>query len=421
MYSILSFKVRRQLTYLLTTILFTLLAVPSMAQQRIIVSDTTSYEIHFRWDKSKLDTTYLGNDRTFRTLAQDIDSIGVNKIDSVVIVSQSSPEGPYYYNQNLSARRAATMRGYMERRHPDVKDRLTVNPDGESWEQLRHYIALDKKLSPGTKRRLYNIINDRSVPIEVKKRRLSKDVAYRYLYRKYYPVIRNSRIQVVYQKLNFEKYGPMSLPEPTFHKQAPKANIEPLKVVARRLFTPDTVMLFACKTNLLYDAVTALNFELEMPIGNHWSLAVEDVFPWWETGNKYCFQMWEMGAEARYWFRNNKYKAQKLQGHFLGLYSMSSKFDFQNDYDICYQGEYWSAGLTYGYSMKLTRHLNMEFSLSLGYLSSSYRHYYPADDYGLLWRDKSKMGRINYIGPTKVKVALVWPIRIPYKKKGGVL
>jgi hypothetical protein len=398
-----------------------LLAVPSMAQQRIIISDTTSYEIHFRWDKSRLDTNYLGNDRTFKTLAQDIDSIGVNKIDSVVIVSQSSPEGPYYYNQNLSARRAATMRGYMERRHPEVRDRLTVNPDGESWEQLRHYIALDKKLSPGTKRRLYNIINDRSVPIEIKKRRLSNDVAYRYLYKKYYPIIRNSRIQVVYQKLNFEKYGPMQLPEPTFHKQAPKANIEPLKVIARQLFTPDTVMLFACKTNLLYDAVTALNFELEMPIGNHWSVAVEDVFPWWETGNKYCLQMWEIGAEARYWFRNNKYYAQKLQGHFLGLYGMSSKFDFQNDYDICYQGEYWSAGLTYGYSMKLTRHLNMEFSLSVGYLSSSYRHYYPADDYGLLWRDKSKVGRISYIGPTKVKVALVWPIRIPYKKKGGVL
>lgn len=118
-----------------------LLAVPSMAQQRIIISDTTSYEIHFRWDKSRLDTNYLGNDRTFKTLAQDIDSIGVNKIDSVVIVSQSSPEGPYYYNQNLSARRAATMRGYMERRHPEVRDRLTVNPDGESWEQLRDYIA----------------------------------------------------------------------------------------------------------------------------------------------------------------------------------------------------------------------------------------------------------------------------------------
>jgi hypothetical protein len=63
----------------------------------------------------------------------------------------------------------------------------------------------------------------------------------------------------------------------------------------------------------------------------------------------------------------------------------------------------------------------MEFSLSLGWLSSAYRHYYPADDYELLWRDKSKVGRINYFGPTKLKVALVCPIRIPYKKRGGAL
>lgn len=152
-------------TYLLT-LLLALIAVPSLAQQNIVVSDTTSYEIHFRWDRSKLDTLYLGNNHTLRAMAKQLDSLGgKNRLDSIVIVSQSSPEGPYLRNQNLSRRRAATMRSYMERRHPSVKERLTVNPDGESWEQLRHYIALDKKLSPGTKKRLYNIINDNTVPI----------------------------------------------------------------------------------------------------------------------------------------------------------------------------------------------------------------------------------------------------------------
>lgn len=412
---------QRLKTYLLL-IAFALLTSPppSWAQEIVTKRDTLNYEIHFRWDKSYLDMRYLGNDRTFSRMGKQLDSIGSKKVDSVHIVSQSSPEGPYYYNQNLSRRRAATMRGYMERNHPEIKDRLSVNPDGESWEQLRGYIARDKKLSPGTKRRLYNILDDNTVPIEVKKRRLSKDVAYRYLYSKYYPVIRNSRIQVVYQKLNFEKYGPMQMPEVTFYREAPQPKIEPLKLIAKQMFSADTLVI-ACKTNLLYDAITALNFEMELPIGNHWSIAAEDVFPWWEKGNKYCLQMWEMGAECRYWFRSNNYYVHKLQGHFLGVYGMSSKFDFQNDYDICYQGEYWSTGLTYGYSMKLTRHLNMEFSLSVGYLSSSYRHYYPADDYSLLWRDRSKVGRISYFGPTKVKVALVWPIRIPYRKKGGAL
>lgn len=377
-----------------------------------------SHEVHFRWDVSKLDTTYMGNDRVFEQMAEQLDSIGVENIDSIVIVSQSSPEGPYYRNQSLSNRRAATMRAYMEQHHPEIRHRLTVMPDGESWQQLRQYVASDSRIKDESKERVLGIIDNPTTPRETKKRQLSKDALYRYLYATYYPKIRNSQIQIVYRDYFYLHAPLMSIAAPALPAcEMPRINE---RAAIAPSYTRDTLVI-AAKTNLLYDAITALNFELEVPIGNHWSVAVEDVFPWWEKDNKYCFQMWEMGAEARYWFRRNEYKAEKLRGHFVGVYGMSSKFDFQNDYDICYQGEYWSAGVTYGYAIKLSRHLNMEFSLSLGWLSSAYRHYYPADDYELLWRDKSKVGRINYFGPTKLKVALVCPIRIPYKKRGGAL
>lgn len=410
---------QRRITTLLLALLLVLAAVPTLAQ-KVVKLDTLSHEVHFRWDRSKLDTTYMGNDRVFRQMAQQMDSIGVENIDSVVIVSQSSPEGPFSRNQGLSHRRAATMRSYMEQHHPEIKHRLTVMPDGESWQQLRRYVAGDSRLKDESKERVLRIIDDSSTPIEIKKRRLSKDAIYRYLYATYYPKIRNSQIQIVYRDYYYQ-HAPLigSLP------MLPARSMQPIdeRIDVKPIHSPlmrDTLVI-AAKTNLLYDAVTALNVEVELPIGNHWSVAVEDVFPWWEKDNKYCFQMWEMGAEARYWFRRNEHKTEKLRGHFVGAYAMSSKFDFQNDHDICYQGEYWSAGLTYGYTMKLTRHLNMEFSISLGWLSSAYRHYYPADDYGLLWRDNTKVGRIGYFGPTKLKVALVCPIRIPYKKKGGTL
>ncbi len=389
-----------------------------MAQQYWTISDTLAHEIHFRWDKSRLDTLYLGNDRVFKQIAEHIDSVGNDKIDSIVIVSQSSPEGPYHYNQSLSRRRAATMRAYMENHHPEIIDRLTVNPDGESWEQLRRYVATDTKMKDESKRRLLQIIDDDSISIQVKKRRISKDPLYRYIYATYYPIIRNSRIEIFYHNTIY-KEEPLMTSSVAFRPLLMEHSItrSPLPPPS---FSLDT-LVFALKTNLLYDAVSALNFEVELPIGNHWSVAVEDVFPWWERGNKYCLQMWEMGAEARYWFSNNTHYVDKLRGHFLGAYAMSSKFDFQHDYDICYQGEYWSAGLTYGYSLRLSRHLNMEFSLSVGWLSAAYRHYYPADDYSLLWRDKSKVGRIGYFGPTKLKISLMLPVRVPYKKRGGAL
>ena len=178
----------------------------------------------------------------------------------------------------------------------------------------------------------------------------------------------------------------------------------------------------AVKTNLLYDAVTALNFEVEVPIADRWSVMVEDVFPWWETGNKYCFQLWEIGAEARFWFKPWKtIGTEKLRGFFVGPYVMSGKYDFQFDKSINYQGEFWSAGVSAGYSMPIGKRkkANLEFSLSMGYMRSPYRHYIPTDDYSKLIHDPALDGTFyNYfLYPTKAKVSLVIPINVPTKKE----
>lgn len=104
-------------------------------------------------------------------------------------------------------------------------------------------------------------------------------------------------------------------------------------------------------------------------------------------------------------------------GHFLGLYGESGKWDFEHKRDICYQGEHWSAGISYGYSMPISRHLNLEFSVSAGYASIAYRGYTPSPDYSILWRDYAKTGRWHYFGPTKAQISLVVPFRVSYKKK----
>lgn len=390
----------------------------STAQQTHIETDSLTTEIHFRWDRSKLDTLYLGNDRALQALDRRIDSIGLSRIDSVVIISQSSPEGPWHYNQNLSARRAATMRKEMMRRYPALTDRLSVNPDGESWSQLREYVRTDQRLKNSSIDRVLKIIDDRTISIETRKRRITDDPVYRYLYRTYYPLIRNSMICVVYYRA-IERTPSVDVPAFELKEADMGPRTFPHELFQRPPLPQRDTLTVALKTNLLYDAVTALNFEVEVPIGRHWSVAVEDLFPWWESSNKYCLQLWEMGLEGRYYFRDNYYHAHKLQGHFLGGYAMSGKYDFQRDYDACYQGEFWSAGITYGYSMRLSRRFNLEFSISVGYLSTAYRHYFPADDYSELWRDHYDQGRKSYFGPTKAKIALVWPLQIPYKKKGG--
>ena len=177
--------------------------------------------------------------------------------------------------------------------------------------------------------------------------------------------------------------------------------------------------LFALKTNLLYDALTALNVELEVPVGNHFSVMFEDVFPWWSAGpngKKYCFQIWTMGIEPRWWFKRT-WKRDKMDGHFIAPYAMSGKFDFQWDKRWCYRGDAWSAGLTYGYVHPVGKWINFEFSLSVGCIRANYSHYQPTDNYEHLVNDPRVNGRTTYFGPTKAKVSLVLPINIKRRQQ----
>ena len=103
-------------------------------------------------------------------------------------------------------------------------------------------------------------------------------------------------------------------------------------------------------------------------------------------------------------------------GHFAGIYCESGKYDFEHKKDICYQGEFWSLGVSYGYSMPISRYLNLEFSISAGYASIAYRGYTPSPDYSILWRDYDKVGRWHYFGLTKAQISLVIPISITVKK-----
>ena len=176
--------VKRHIIYILL-IFLSFLTSSVVAQSRFSKVDSVSMEIHFRWDNSQLDTLYMGNDKTLSEMRVLLSKYPTEQIDSIVIVSQSSPEGTYRHNQDLSTRRAATMRAYMEQQYPHIVPVLRVNPDGESWEQLREWVRIDTKLKNSSIERVLNIIDNNSISIETKKWRIERDPIYRYLYSTY--------------------------------------------------------------------------------------------------------------------------------------------------------------------------------------------------------------------------------------------
>lgn len=168
--------------------------------------------------------------------------------------------------------------------------------------------------------------------------------------------------------------------------------------------------LFALKTNLLFDAALTPNIELEIPIGKHWSVAGEWIFPWWLTNERQnCYQLQAGNLEGRYWFNSPGVIMQPMLGWFAGLYLGAGYYDFESD-KTGYQGEFQNIGLSGGYTHKIGRRLRLEYSLGVGFLKTKYRKYNAVQGYDDTWylvREQTQPRKV-WFGPTRAKVSLVW-------------
>lgn len=379
-----------------------------------------TYSLYYYRDRIDLQEDYLDNALQMFRIREFLNSS--SRIDSIVIYAYASPEGSPKRNKWLSERRAEVAKDYVLSQLPNdsvlLPENIILRPMGENWDGL--YEELESNYHKPNRDKVLRIMRA-NVPTETKKWRLQNldnGYTYKWIIRHHMPALRVATWICVYAP--YEALHLDTVPETM-------AKMEELPLLDSTALLPvDLASTFhrkstfvALKTNLLYDAVTALNVELEVPIGKRFSVMVEDVFPWWSfgpNGNKYCLQMWTMSIEPRWWFYR-KGMSDRLQGHFIAPYAMSGKYDLQWDTNICYRGYGWSAGLTYGYSMPLCKWLNMEFSMSIGYLNASYQHYQPSPDYEHLFKDPDNAGRLTYIGPTKLKVSLVVPIKMNWRTR----
>ena len=377
-------------------------------------------EVYFRFDKSELDINYMGNRDALARFTHVVDSIGYAMIDSIVVVSQSSPEGPYWHNMRLSEQRSATMRRAIERRHPELKELLRVHPDGESWKQLREYVVKDTVMDRASVDEVLSVI-DSNVSITTKKQRMSQLPVYEYLYKTYYPRIRNSVFCIVYYDLPVYMASPHSMFEnlATIDSLANLLadSIAPIPMVIQPVQHCEPVL--NVRTNLLYDLGTVANIGVEYYFRNHhWSLAGHYTFPWWRNDqNHYYMQLLDLNLEARYYFSGKKPHA----GHYLSAYTHANLYDFSFDAERAWQGEGWGVGLGYGYVWQPWRNKNwkLEAFVRFGYYHSFYDPYHAGDPFnGKYYYDwdgpiedfMRRNHRLRWVGPTGVGVTLSYDL-----------
>lgn len=401
----------------LKTYLFTVFAILASLAACLTAGaqprERREFAIHYRFDRVDVDSSYMDNAAAIDTIRFCL-THSVH-IDSITVYAWASPEGGYPHNKWLSEKRAAAAKELLLSLAADTtklnEGKIKISPLAENWPGLLELV--EKNYHRPNRERLLRILRAEGIGEETRKWRIKNldgGYTWNYLKQHYMKQLRSATWVCVWTSVG----AIAPLPELRDSLCSPQIGLgRTVEAVGR----PVSEFSFAVKTNLPADLVTAVNLGVEVPLGESFSLNAHFTFPWWTAGpygNKYALQLLDAEGELRWWFAPGE---ERLQGHYVALQGSGGKFDLQWGRDIgCYQCYNWGVGLSYGYSMSLSEHWNLEFALTLGYLAIDYQHYVPSPDWSVLIRDDAKAGTLHYFGPTGLKVSLVYPFHI---QRGG--
>ena len=387
------------------------------------------YNIFFQINKTNIDRDFKGNARTIDQMKSDIEAtlkIDGAVPDSLLVLSTASPDGAYEFNKKLARGRAKSTEKLLLEMFPQFKDaHIKVEYLEEDWDGLLQVLKVHPEFPQ--REEMMEVILD-TEDVQAKEFRLKKlKEGWNYLVKNYIYALRNSSItlSVVMTPTNKDD-------EFVVEPEAPK-NIEEVEYSYMPTFeppqggdilpvTPDPPKfrktILAARSNLL---IPGMNIGIEIPIGSHWSIGLDYLYPWAVSGeNTWCGEMLGWFIDAKYWFpgKNNTWApASKLKGHAVGVYGGIGYYDYQNKTTGA-QGEYLDLGIDYTYALPVANDkLRLEFNIGLVFIYTLYRPYYPSSDYEDLIKEPGiKYRTTNFIGPTRAGVSLVYPITVPTKK-----
>lgn len=400
-------------------------------------------KFHFRASSASLEQEYMSNGKSLGALdAILLRSSFIEKTDSLIVLAGASPDGDWENNNRLAQNRAKAIKSYIAERcqalHRDkIKTYLTVS----QWAELIPLVKADCAYPYQTA--ILAILSEQGTPAatEHRLRKLAKGDAWPYISTNYLSQFRSGDASIIFfiegkavtldEAVKIDPSTTVSLPKidstlliqsapvSAFTEKTQEQVSVPSLQQAAIEEPPVWRPLLAVKTNLLFDAASLLNVEVEVPIGKRWSIAGEWIFPWWLwERQQVCLQVLSGNLEGRYWF-GNRNDHPKLTGWFAGFYIGAGLYDLEWK-TKGYQGEFFiAAGLSGGYAHTINKSgtMRMEYSLGIGYMQTEYREYIPINGGEILsWQ---RDGRYSWFGPTRAKVSLVWMINHK-SKKGGV-
>lgn len=393
--------------YVLVALLFVIAATLS-ARTTVTVQD--SIYTYYNLDKSKLDSVYRNNVARIDSTIAAFSAIAPARISGLSVIGSASPEGNPRHNLKLSSERAATLINFIFHNEVLPDSLLSVTAIGGDFAGLRKMVANDTAM-PGRSEALTVLDGPDDGNIIARLKGIGDGSTYRYISRNMFPDLRKATLVVDY-----------SLPSPT--EIEAEMQLMPTSIIDTTGMTLLPVLTIpkwhkprymALKTNMLYDLAAIPNISFEYYVGRNWSVSAEWLGAWWSQNDRHRYwRVYGGDITVRRWF-GHAADEKPLTGHHVGAFVGAVTFDFEWDgdgymgglphgtiFDRCMM----AGGVEYGYSMPVAKRLNIDFTIGVGYFGGKYIKYSPKD--GHYFKD-SEM-KLNYFGPTKLEVSLVWLI-----------
>ena len=411
--------------------------------------DKNVFLLHFRVNSALVERDFRDNDATLTRLNTLLtESPYIVKTDTITMYATSSPDGVLAYNEQLALKRCVAIKAYLIQRYSVLESIVFATvPQVSQWSELIRNIERDSTITHKKMvlELLENPDNLSNTAIGRRLKGIDNGVVWQNIATHHLSIFRSGKFVV---NLSSDRNTVASMVNNTINLETPP--IPRVKVVENKLDhkvikkeLSDTIntqaavntspilelqsenksqqhQYLALKTNLLFDLLSLVNLELEVPIGNRFSVAGEVIFPWWtlDNGNadskRHRIQLLNINLEGRYWF-GNRTKKQTMTGWFAGAYIGSSVGGVGYDFEYNakgYQGDsFVTGGISGGYTHTINKkgNLRMEYALGLGYMQTNYKHYKahfsPMDEWHPMY---DKEVDYSYLGPTRVKISFVW-------------
>lgn len=160
----------------------------------------------------------------------------------------------------------------------------------------------------------------------------------------------------------------------------------------------------ALKTNLLDYAILMPNLEIEWMFAKRWSVALEGQRAWYGRENPHkVYRVGTVIPEVRFWAIDRS----KWHGMYVGIFGGGGMYDWSKNGKKGHEGEGGMIGASAGYMWPISKHLSLEAGIGVGYMRLRDKVYVPQDGHFLYQLTKN----INYFGPLRLKLSLVWRIQ----------